>query len=383
MASLDTAATPESLLDGADPEPLFEPYRLVPLELRNRFVLAPMTREHSPGGVPTDEVAAYYRRRAAHFGLLVTEGVYIDEPSSGVSDRVPRITGDDALDGWRRVVEAVHGEGGRIFPQLWHVGLARRAGAPPNPDAPVLSPSGIAPTGRIVGEPASIAQIDAVIEAFAEGARNAKAVGFDGAELHGAHGYLLDEFFWSVTNRRTDRYGGTLAARARLGAEVVAAVRDAVGPDYPITFRFSQWKGGHYDARIADTPAALETLLAPLVAAGISGFHVSTRRYWLPEFEQDGVPAGAGTTLAGWTKKLTGLPTITVGSVGVHAPFLGGDPTPTLSLAPLVDRFSEGAFDLVALGRAALSEPEWPTKLRERRLAEIRAYRKEDEAVLQ
>jgi 2,4-dienoyl-CoA reductase-like NADH-dependent reductase (Old Yellow Enzyme family) len=376
MASTTSAQAPltATLLDSADPAPLFTPFTLSGVELANRFVMAPMTRSFSPGGVPGPDVVDYYRRRARHLGLIVTEGTYIDHPSAGSSDRVPRIYGNEATEGWRRVVDAVHAEGGRIFPQLWHLGLARRHGAAPNPDAPVVGPSGIGFDGASRGVAASLADIDAIIASFARAAATAKEIGFDGVELHGAHGYLLDAFLWSRTNQRTDAYGGSPASRARLGAEVVAAVRDTVGADYPVVFRYSQWKGVDFDARIANDPSELDTLLAPLATAGVSGFHVSTRRYWLPAFE------GEERTLAGWTKKLTGLPTIALGSIGVASPFLESDTAaPSLSLARLVELFERGEFDLVALGRAVLSEPAWTSKLRDGRLDQIRPYAKDDE----
>lgn len=175
--------------------------------------MAPMTRQFSPGGVPGADVAAYYARRAPHVGLIVTEGTYVDHPSAGSSDRVPRFYGDDALAGWRGVTQAVHAAGGKIVPQLWHLGATRAAGAPPHPDAPVLSPSGRRADGSVVGEPATTAELDAVVASFARAARDAQLAGFDGVELHGAHGYLLDQFLWSGTNGRGDRHGGSAANR--------------------------------------------------------------------------------------------------------------------------------------------------------------------------
>jgi 2,4-dienoyl-CoA reductase-like NADH-dependent reductase (Old Yellow Enzyme family) len=367
----------DTLLDGADPSPLYSPYTLSGVDLRNRFVMAPMTRSFSPGGIPGGDVVDYYRRRARHLGLIVTEGTYVGHPSAGSSDRVPRIYGEDALAGWKRVVDAVHAEGGRIFPQLWHLGLARQEGSAPHPEAPIVGPSGISPSGRPRGIAASVADIDAIIASFAKAAADAQRIGFDGVELHGAHGYLLDAFLWSRTNQRTDGYGGSIAARARLGAEVARAVRDTVGPDFPVMFRYSQWKGADFDARIADSPADLETVLSPLADAGVNAFHVSTRRYWLPAFE-DG-----DRTLAGWTKALTGLPTVALGSVGVTSPFYEPDAeAPSLSLARLLELFERGEFDLVGLGRSVLSDPEWTLKVRENRLDEIRAYDKAHEAHL-
>lgn len=367
----DTPTDPAGLNRAA----LFTPYTLGTVDLANRFVMAPMTRQFSPGGVPGADVAAYYARRAPHVGLIITEGTYVDHPSAGSSDRVPRFYGADALDGWRAVASAVHAAGGRIIPQLWHLGAARAAGSAPHPDAPVLSPSGRRADGTVVGEPATVADLDAVVASFARAARDAQLAGFDGVEIHGAHGYLLDQFLWSGTNHRGDGHGGSPANRARLGAEVVTAIRAEVGPAFPVLFRFSQWKGGDFDARIAETPDELEQILAPLVDAGVTGLHVSTRRYWPPAFD------GSPLTLAGWTKKLTGRPVVAIGSIGVARAFRGDneEPTPTLSVAPLLELFERGEFDLVALGRALLSEPAWPTKLREGRLAEIRPYDKADE----
>ncbi len=366
-----------TLLDGVDASPLFAPVSVAGLKLRNRLAMAPMTRRFSPDGIPGPDVAAYYGRRAASMGLLITEGTYIDEGAGG-SSRVPRFFGEPQLAGWRRVAEAVHAAGGAIFPQLWHIGAVREPGSGPYPDAPVISPSGVNASGETVGEAATAAQLAATAERYARAAVAARDAGFDGVELHAAHGYLLDQFHWPLTNRRTDAYGGDLAGRVRFSAEVVAAVRAAVGPDFPVAFRFSQWKGGHYDARIADSPAELDTFLTPLAAAGVSMFHASTRRYWLPAFDGD------ERTLAGWTRHLTGLPVIAVGSVGVPGAFLGDAEStqPTLSLAPLVALLDRGEFDLIALGRATLADPDWAVKVSDGRPAEISPYAKSADAVL-
>jgi 2,4-dienoyl-CoA reductase-like NADH-dependent reductase (Old Yellow Enzyme family) len=372
-----------TLLDGADVTPLFSPVSVAGIKLRNRLVMAPMTRQFSPNGIPGDDVAAYYGRRASSLGLLITEGTYVDEGSGG-SDRVPRFFGEQPLAGWRKVADAVHAEGGAIFPQLWHTGAARKPGSGPYPDAPVISPSGVNAAGAMVGEPATARQLEAAAAAYARAAAAARDAGFDGVELHAAHGYLLDQFHWPQTNRRADAYGGDIRGRVRFSYEVAAAVRDAVGPHFPVAFRFSQWKGGHYDARIAEDPGELAAFLAPLTDAGVSMFHVSARRYWLPAFDGD------SRTLAGWTRHLTGLPVIAVGSVGVAGPFLGvsdDGKSPaarqsSLTLAPVVDLLSRGEFDLVALGRAVLADPEWGAKVADGRLAEIRPYDKSLDAHL-
>lgn len=331
---------------------LFTPFTLNKLTLVNRVVMAPMTRSFSPGGVPGSDVAAYYRRRAdGGVGLIVTEGTYPPHPSAGFDPRVPHLYGDQALAGWQRVVEEVHAAGGRIFPQIWHVGLVH--GPPYGEPAP-----GVKPLGPSV---MSQAEIDAVIEAYATAAANAKALGFDGVELHGAHGYLIDQFFWEGTNRRTDRYGGDLVARTRFGVEVIEAVRRRIGADFPLVLRFSQWKLQDFNARLAHSPEELEAFLKPLCDAGVDAFHCSTRRFWESEF------AGSDLNLAGWTKKLTGKPTITVGSVTLNEEFIksfrSDDSAMVTGVDELIARMDRGEFDLVAVGRSLISNPAWPKQI--------------------
>lgn len=347
--------------------PLLTPFTVSSLTVRNRFAMAPMTRSKSPGGVPNAENAQYYRQRAAGgVGLIITEGTYVDDPAAGKSVDVPRFHGEDAALGWKAVVEAVHAEGGAIIPQLWHLGVERGTEATLNPGVPPRSPSGLDLAGEPLGEPLSTAQIDAVIAGFASSARLARQLGFDGLELHGAHGYLLDQFLWERTNRRNDAYGGSAAARATAPAEVVRAVRGEVGPDFPVVFRYSQWKSRNYRAELAADPAQLEAVLAPLVEAGVDMFHVSTRRHWLPGFEGiEGADPIRG--LAGWTKHVTGVPVITVGAVGVDTVFVSDgsklDTPISERLRILVGQFERGEFDLVAMGRALLADPAWVNKM--------------------
>jgi 2,4-dienoyl-CoA reductase-like NADH-dependent reductase (Old Yellow Enzyme family) len=338
---------------------LAQPFSLGQLNLPNRIVMAPMTRSFSPGGVPGDDVAAYYRRRAeGGVGLLLTEGTYTGHPASGDNTHVPHMAGEAALAGWKKVVDGVHEVGGRMASQLWHIGLRPPARSNRNPDVVLIGPSGIGGDGAVAGEPMSEADIASVIEHYGTAAANAKSVGFDAVELHAGHGYLIDQFFWDRTNKRTDIYGGDAVARMRFGAECVAAVRRAVGPDFPISFRYSQWKIPDYTARLAPTPQELEKLLAPLVDAGVDIFHCSTRRYWEPEFE------GSDMNLAGWTKRLTGKPTITVGSVGLSLEFTDREGiAQATSIERLEEMLGRGDFDLVAVGRALLADPNWLKKV--------------------
>ena len=351
---------------------LSRPFTLNGLTIPNRIAMAPMTREFSPGGVPGADVAAYYARRAAGgVGLIVTEGTLVDHPSAGTSDRVPRFHGEDALAGWAAVAEAVHAAGGTIVPQLWHVGMARSPGAPPVPEAPRVGPSGVPLDDSAPGQAMTLRDIEDVVAAFAAAAAAAEARGFDGVEIHGAHGYLVDQFLWAHTNRRDDAYGGDPVSRTRFAAEIVAACRRAVSPTFPIILRISQWKMGHYQARLAETPQELEALLAPLVEAGVDAFHCSTRRYWTPEFE------GSDLNLAGWAKKLSGLPTLSVGSVGLDNVFtrsFAGETGNVAPIEPLLDRMERDEFDLIAVGRALVGDPEWAAKVLAGRLDELKPF---------
>jgi 2,4-dienoyl-CoA reductase-like NADH-dependent reductase (Old Yellow Enzyme family) len=197
-------------------------------------------------------------------------------------------------------------------------------------------------------------------------------LGFDAVEIHGAHGYLIDQFFWHPTNQRTDSYGGkTLAARTRFAVELIQAVRHATGPDFPICLRVSQWKLQDYSAKLATTPEEMTAWLAPLVQAGVDIFHCSQRRFWEPEF------AGSDLNFAGWAKKLTGRPTITVGSVGLSGDFIAafhGEASKPRSLDELVRRLDRGDFDLVAVGRALLADPAWAQKIEEGKASELRGF---------
>lgn len=357
---------------------LFQPVTVGSLSLRNRVVMAPMTRGFSPDGVPGDDVAAYYGRRAAHgVGLIITEGTLIRHPAASCSPDWPLFYGEKSLKGWEKTVQAVHRAGGKIMPQLWHVGMSRKKGDPsnPHPEVDPVGPSGIdEKTLQPSVRPMSHEEIEQIVTAFAEAAGAAKKLGFDGIEIHGAHGYLIDEFLWDQTNRRTDEYGGTLQKRTRFAAEVVKACRKAVGPDFPISFRFSQWKENHYDAKLARTPEELQTILMPLAEAGVDIFHASTRRYWEPEFE------GSSLNLAGWARKLTGKTSMTVGSVGLDTVFTDffekGSGAAQSSLDPLIERMDNHEFDLAAVGRALLADPAWAEKTAAGRESDIMPFSK-------
>ncbi|MCZ4281419.1 NADH:flavin oxidoreductase [Kiloniella laminariae] len=359
--------------------PLFKPFRLGSLDLANRVVMAPMTRLHSPNGIPGEDVAAYYRRRAeGGVSLIITEGTYIDHKAANGYDNAPAFYGEKALAGWKKVVEEVHAAGGKIIPQIWHVGSVRRAGLQPDPAVPGQGPSEIREDDHVVVQQMSIDDIKEVIASYVRAALDTQKLGFDGIEIHAAHGYLIDQFYWEGSNHRQDAYGGSLEKRSRLGLEIVTAIRAAVGPDFPIVYRFSQWKGQDYNARIAQSPEELARILQPLAQAGVDVFHASTRRFWEPAFE------GSEDNLATWARKLTGKPVVTVGSVSLDKQFSSGifsgteDPkAATTDLKELNRRLARDDFDLVAVGRALLSDPQWANKMKAGQLDLITPFDKE------
>ncbi|MEP0357018.1 NADH:flavin oxidoreductase [Paraglaciecola sp.] len=351
---------------------LFSTFNMNGLSLENRIAMAPMTRSFSPDGIPTKEVANYYRRRAeGGTGLLITEGTTINDPVATMDGNVPKFHGAESLAGWKHVVNEVHAVGGKIMPQLWHVGMARNPEKAPFPELPSAGPSGLLSPDKKVAEPMTVEHIESVIAGFVQAALDAKALGFDGIEIHGAHGYLIDQFFWEGTNQRTDEWGGSMQNRSRFAVEIIKAIRTAVGEDYPIMLRYSQWKQQDYTARLAETPEQLKEFLMPLSDAGVDIFHCSTRRYWEPEFE------GSDLNLAGWTKKITGKPTMAVGSVGLNDDFFGafaGQGSSTRSIDDLIERLNKGEFDLVAVGRALLQDPDWSNKIRKGEMDKLEQY---------
>ena len=356
-----------------DTSALFRPFTLKSMKVPNRIAMAPMTRMKSPNQTADETVAAYYAKRAAGgVGLIITEGTNLSDKSSAFYPDVPMIDGEAPVKGWRKVVEAVHAEGAKIIPQLWHIGSIRKQQDSPDPDVPNRSPSGLFRPGKSNGDPMSDADIADTIASFASAARNSVSAGFDGVEVHGAHGYLLDQFFWDGTNVRDDAYGGDMVKRTRFAAEVVAAIRAEVGSDFPIVLRFSQWKQQDYDAKLANDPKELEAFLAPLVDAGVDCFHGSSRRYWVPEFE------GSDLNLAGWTKKITGLPSISVGSVSLSVDYIGsfatGGKSGTDSIDGLIERLEREEFDMIAVGRALIANPDWANIIREGRFDDLRDY---------
>ena len=219
---------------------LFDPVRAGALNLANRIVMAPLTRNRAPGAVPTPLMATYYVQRASA-GLIVTEATAISPQAQGYAD-VPGLWSDEQVTAWKAVTDAVHAAGGRIVVQLWHVGRVSHVDLQPGGQAPV-APSAITAKTKTVlirdGVPTfadtsapralDIAEIPAIVEDYRRAARHAIRAGFDGVEIHAANGYLIDQFLKTGANQRSDAYGGSIANRARLLLEVTRAVADAIG----------------------------------------------------------------------------------------------------------------------------------------------------------
>jgi 2,4-dienoyl-CoA reductase-like NADH-dependent reductase (Old Yellow Enzyme family) len=357
---------------------LFAPLLLGSLRLRTRLVMAPMTRAFCPEGVPTAAVAEYYASRARHqVGLVISEGAYVDHPASASYESCPKLFGERALDGWRAVVDSVRAAGGAIFPQLWHVGSHRRLGQAPDPKVPGYAPASYVNPQSGGNEPTHAMterDIADVVASFARAGLTAQRLGFDGVEIQGAHGYLIDEFLWSVSNTRTDRYGGLLAARTRFAAEVIHAIRREVGPIFPIALRLSQHKLQDQNGQIVRDAREIEQLTAPLVDAGLSLFDIVARSVSQPAFTDSAL------TLGGWFRKLSGRPVIVNGSVGLDKP--GQRDAGLAPLDAVDDLLARDEVDLIAVGRGLLADAEWGSKVREGRLDERHAYKAEMRASL-
>ncbi len=327
---------------------LFESYELGPLTLPNRLVMAPLTRNRAAGTVPGEINATYYRQRAGA-GLIISEATQVTPLGQGYPE-TPGIHSDEQVAGWRKVTEAVHEAGGRIFLQLWHVGRISHPsfhnGALP------VAPSAIRPAGEVFTyqglqetvTPRALEadEIPEVVEQFRRGAENAKRAGFDGVEVHGANGYLLDQFLQTGSNQRTDRYGGSLENRLRLLLEVTEAVIGVWGADL-VGARLSP--GGTFNDVSDENPAETFTTAArELSRLGIVYLHVV-------DSSQVSPPAGLG----GWQPTALLRPEFT-GTLISNSEY-------TQERAE--QAIDEGLADLIAFGRLYLANPDLAERFRE------------------
>lgn len=340
--------------------------------------MAPMTRNKAPNGILTEEAIDYYTARAkGGVGLIITEGTCISDSAHGYPD-TPSFYGDYALAMWEKVVNSVCQCVTKIIPQLWHVGSIRLQNVGPTIEAQSLGPSAVShpyleQNPKMFAKPKppklmSKKNIEDTILDYTAAAVSASKIGCAGIELHAAHGYLIDQFFWSLTNRRMDRFGGKkLGSRSVFAQEIIKSIRTSL-KEFPIIMRISQWKLGDFTAKNAHTPRELESQLIPLVQAGVDIFHCSTHHFDQPIFE------GSDLSYAGWVKKISGKPVIAVGGIGLTNSFVESfnkEPSKQSSLDNLMSALDREEFDLVALGRPLLSDPDWPDKVKQGKFDEI------------
>lgn len=329
---------------------LFSPLLIGSLALANRIVMAPMTRSRAgDDGIPKDMHATYYAQRASA-GLIITEGVNISAQGRGYAG-TPGLWTQEQVAGWQKVTQAVHAAGGVIFPQLWHVGRLSHTDLQPGGEAPV-APSNIRAGGTVYTAAGSVEpsqpraletdEIAGIIDQYRHATRNARAAGFDGVEIHAANGYLLDQFLRDSTNRRTDRYGGSVENRTRLVLEVVEAV-------------VQEWSASRVGIRLSpvseqlgDTPLdsqVMETygaLLDRLNDFGLAYVH-------LVEGSTGGARAAPqGVDLDELGRRFKGC---LIGNNGYDLPLAQ-------------QRLAEGKVDMVAFGRPFISNPDLVERLR-------------------
>lgn len=331
---------------------LFDPIRVGPLELPNRIIMAPMTRNRAgqPGDVPTPVMARYYAQRASS-GLIISEGTPVSTQALGYL-YTPGMFSSAQLEGWRAVTEAVHNAGGRIFAQLWHCGRVSHHSLQPKGHAPVAPSESQAQAqvfayddhgnpGLVPVSPAqalSEAGIHAIIEDFRQAAANARSAGFDGVEIHGANGYLLDQFLNAGVNRRQDAWGGSLENRARFTLAVVTAAAEAIGPDR-VGLRLSPHGSFNDMADDPDADAQTRYIAAEAGRAGLAYLHFVD-----PVFNG----YAEGERLMREARKAFGGPVIACGNLDK----IKGEAY-----------LESGVADLIAFGRAYIANPDLVARL--------------------
>lgn len=346
-----------------DKKALFETVALGNTTLDNRVGVAPMTRISATSeGHITDQMVSYYTSFArGGFGLIITEGNYIDDKYSQTYSNQPGMINDEQAQAWKKVVDSVHQEGAKIIMQLQHSGALSQGNRFAQE---TLAPSAVQPKGEqlamYLGEgpfptprEATKEEIQEVINGFVYAAKRAKSAGFDGVEIHGANGYLLDGFLTDYTNRRKDEYGGSTENRIRLSVEVAKAIRHAVGKDFTVGIRISQAKINDFAHKWAGKEKDAEIIFAQLGKSGLDFIHITEYKAWEPAFDT------GEASLAALAKKY--------GDVHVIANGHLEDPERAREL------IENGEADVVTLGKGALANHDWVNKVEnEETLAEFK-----------
>lgn len=374
--------------------PLFEAATINRLTLPNRIVMAPMTRSFcGPEGIPGADVARYYAARAAGgTGLIFTEATTIDMGVARGYLGVPGLCNDTQESAWRTVVDAVHAAGGRIIVQLWHCGRLSHPRA--TGGIQPIAPSAITAAGSYTDfadpstydghltyvEPHAMTQadIDTVVEEYAQASRRAQRAGFDGVLFHSASGYLIHQFFNADSNQRQDQYGGDVAAQARFACDILRASRTATSADYPLLMGLSQFAVNDFAATTWKNPQELATTLNCMKQAGLNGLHTVGYRLNTPAFTAAADPAGH--SLAWHARQLSGLPVSAAGgitySTSVGESLMGAE-SQLADPIEAVQALADGTADLIAVGRAMVANPDWGDKVRNERWRELVPFTRE------
>lgn len=338
-----------------DATPLQSSFNLKNLSLRNRLAVAPMTRvTATPEGLATETMQRYYGRFAAGgFGLVITEGSFIDEAFSQTYANQPGMATAAHADAWRPLTARLQAAGARVVAQLQHSGALSQF----NQFKPgqTVAPSAVQPRGLqmpfYLGEgpypvPREITEeeiADVVASFGSAAARAVSQAGFDGVEIHGANGYLLDQFLTDHTNVRTDRWGSALTQRLEAIVATIKAVRASIGARVPVGIRVSQGKVNDFTHKWAEGEQGAETIFGSLADAGVDYIHVTEFEVWKPAFGVE------GPTLVQLARRFAQDTTI-IANGGLH------------DAARALEMLKHGA-DIIALGRGALSNPDWPAKV--------------------
>ena len=331
---------------------LFSPNKLGKINVKNRFVVAPMTRVSAqPEGTPTEEMCDYYVEYAlGGFGLIITEGTYIDELHSQGYRNQPGIANQSHLAGWKKIVDGVHEHNVPIIQQLLHAGALIQENRYVNQ---AISPSSIQPVGemapRYIGAgkfpvPREITkyEIKQVIKSYGTAAARAMEAGFDGIEIHGANGYLPDQFLTSYTNHRQDEYGGTLEKRLRFHCEVVNEVRNRIGTHATLGIRISQTKVNDFEHEWPGKINDAKIIFPKIAAAGADYIHISTHKGLVDVFDSQ-------RNLAGLAKEFSGITVIGCGGLHDH-----------LKAQKILE---DGDADFIAIGKGSLADSSLPNKI--------------------
>lgn len=333
---------------------LFETVTLGNTTLNNRVGVAPMTRISATSeGLVTNQMVSYYKSFAqGGFGLIITEGTYIDDKYSQTYFDQGGIVFKEQAEAWKKLVDSVHQAGAKIFMQLQHSGSISQGNRFTEER---IAPSAIQPKGEqlemYIGKgpfptprEATKEEIAEVITGFVNAAKRAQSIGFDGIEIHGANGYLLDQFLTEYTNQRTDEYGGSTENRVRLLVEVSKAIREAVGKDFIVGIRISQAKVNDYAHKWAGKEQDAEIIFGQLGKAGLNYIHVTEYEAWQPAFDT------SGASLVSLAKKYGEIPVIANGHLE--------NPEKAKEI------IENGEADVITLGKGALANHDWVNKVK-------------------